>query len=460
MRTPYPFALLVTVMLVTLLLAAAACSGTDEGLNEGSCAPGEALQCTCGSSTGFSTCLPSGLKGPCDCSSDAKFGGRNSDGVGSGDAGAADATAGETTGTDDTAAADTTTLDTGSVADTGLVDTGADDDVATADTNPAVDTNTGTDTTTATDTATSPDTAVAPDTGATADTNDQAPPSIACKDNGVKLCGGHGNKGGAKTLYRCKGGLLLYRETCKSECVWMPPGLDDRCTGGLKVPASLVTVLDVKPYVEGSCQSATYSGWPHKAKKCSYSAGGISTTVTVANPSPAVVAAWIVDAMQLVKRLAALEGTSQAHYEQGLAAMAKAVLYQSSRIFPLSGGILENMGSGWVNYPFEKGVTQGCSSGCYCRINSLHRTEYCAYRAFLKAETYSACMARVGSSGLTQAWGDQCLGNHKKAWTRDYNEHFRAKAYKADKVVKAKCPKSTSCSPAQVLAAVKSALGV
>ena len=289
---------------------------------------------------------------------------------------------------------------------------------------------------------------------------DQGAPPITCKTEGAKLCGGHDNKGAPQTLYRCKGGVLLFKETCKSECVQMPPGLDDRCAGSLKVPASLVKVLDVKPYVEGSCQSTTYSGWPHKAKKCSYSAGGISTTVTVANPSAAVVAAWIVDAMQLVKRLAALEGTNQSSYEQGLAAMAKAVLYQSSRIFPLSGGILENMGSGWVNYPFEKGVTQGCSSGCYCRINSLHRTEYCAYRAFLKAETYSACMARVGSSGLTQAWGDQCLGNHKKAWTRDYNEHFRAKAYKADKVVKAKCPKSTSCSPAQVLAAVKSALGV
>jgi hypothetical protein len=172
------------------------------------------------------------------------------------------------------------------------------------------------------------------------------------------------------------------------------------------------------------------------------------------------VAAWIVDAMQIIKPLAALEHQNQSQYEEGLKAMARAVLYQSSRIFPLNGGIIENMGGGYVNYIFDRGVTQGCSSGCYCRINSIHRSEYCAYRAYVNAESTTNCLNRIGHSGLTKAWGDQCLSNHIKAWTRDYNEHFRAKAYRASNSVASRCPNSSSCSPSQVVSAVKSALGV
>lgn len=225
-------------------------------------------------------------------------------------------------------------------------------------------------------------------------------------------------------------------------------------------PASLVKLLSSKPYVEESCVSATYPGWPYAAQRCTYTSGPLTTSVTVADPTSARVAAWIVDSAVEIPRLSALQGSQQAAYEEGLRAIGLAMLYQSSRIFPLTGGIIEDMGGGYKNYPFEKGITQGCSTGCYCRINSLHRTEYCQYRAGKKLETESACLSRVGSSGLTAAWGAECLGNHVAAWTSDRNEHFRAKAYVANRTVASKCPTATSCTPSQVVAAVKSGFGL
>lgn len=225
-------------------------------------------------------------------------------------------------------------------------------------------------------------------------------------------------------------------------------------------PASLIKLLSTKPYVEDRCVSATYPGWPYAAQRCTYTSGPLTTTVTVANPSAARAAAWIVDSATEIPRLSALQGSQQAAYEEGLKAIGLAMLYQSSRIFPLVGGIIEDMGTGYKNYPFEKGITQGCSTGCYCRINSLHRTEYCRYRAAKKIEGESACLARVGTSGLTAAWGAECLNNHASAWTSDRNEHFRAKAYIANQTVASKCPTATSCTPSQVVAAVKTGFGL
>ena len=224
-------------------------------------------------------------------------------------------------------------------------------------------------------------------------------------------------------------------------------------------PASLVKLLSPTPYVETSCVAATYPGWPYAAKRCTYTSGPLSASVTVADPSAARAAAWVVDSAVEIPRLQALAGVHQADYEDGLKAIGLAMLNQSSRIFPLTGGIIENMGSGYVNYAFEKGVTKTCSTGCYCRINSLHRTEYCRYRDAKKLETNAACLARVGSSGLTAAWGTECLQGHADAFNQDRNEHFRAKAYIANLTVASRCPTAASCTPAQVVAAVKAGYG-
>ncbi len=224
------------------------------------------------------------------------------------------------------------------------------------------------------------------------------------------------------------------------------------------VPQSLIDQLSVKPYVEQSCSPASYPGWPYEAKRCSYSAGGISTSVIVANPSPERAARWIADSANQIPALARLKNGDRGQYEEGLKAIGLAMLYQSSRIFPLSGGVIENMGSGYVNYNFEKGVTTSCGSGCYCRINSLHRSQWCDYQAAIGAQSRSACMGQVGSSGYTTGWGNQCFENHKRAWESDVNEHFRARAFIANQTVQSRC--GGGCSGAQVVAAVRSAFGL
>ncbi|MEN9799221.1 MAG: hypothetical protein RL653_2917 [Pseudomonadota bacterium] len=278
-----------------------------------------------------------------------------------------------------------------------------------------------------------------------------------CTNAGGLSCGGNGIGGSPDVLYRCDGTRYVPHETCSGACVVLPAGTPDRCPLGAP-PASLVTRLSVTPYVEGSCQSTTWAGWPYAAKRCTYSAGGRTAAVTVANPSAEKVARWIVDASALIPRLRALQQSAPAQWEEGLGAMAQQVLLQSSRIFPLEGGILENMGSGWVNYPFLGGVTQGCSSGCFCRINSLHRTTYCAWRAAKAGEAEADCLQRVGTSGHAK-WSDQCLANHVNAWEQDWNEHFRALAWDASKGVAARCPTASSCTPSEVVAAVRSAYG-
>jgi hypothetical protein len=91
------------------------------------------------------------------------------------------------------------------------------------------------------------------------------------------------------------------------------------------------------------------------------------------------------------------------------------------------------MGGGYVAYPFTKGVTKPCPSGephCYCRINSLSRSDYCAYQAFLEKESVADCRSRVGyGQGATDAWLDECIGNHAAAWDTPSNAHIRAQVW-------------------------------
>ena len=283
-------------------------------------------------------------------------------------------------------------------------------------------------------------------------------PPIPCPKDGGVYCGGNGVGGNPNTLYVCQSGALAVLQECTGPCVQKPNGVPDQCPGSIDVPASLIAVIDSTPYVEGNCVPTTYPGWPYDAQACTYTSGGITTTVKVANPSPDRVGRWIVDSATYIPALQALKTTAPGAYEDGLGAIGLAMLYQSSRIFALQGGIIEDMGGGYVNYQFEDGVSQPCSSGCYCRINSLHRTEWCSYREGL-GESYDACIAKVGAANHTPEWGAECLSNHVAAWTSDSNEHFRAKAYVANKSVSASCPPG-QCSAGAVVAAVKSAYGL
>lgn len=191
----------------------------------------------------------------------------------------------------------------------------------------------------------------------------------------------------------------------------------------MAAPASLVAALSNKPYVEVDCKPTTYPGWPFEAQVCTY---GASLKVTVANPSPERVAAWIVESSTLIPPLDALRTKDPARWEEGLVVIARNVIGQSSRIFPLTGQIDEG-----TVYRFEKGVTRTCTTGCFCRINSTPRDVYCAWAAASRGEDEKACLAKYGTQTYTAAWADHCLDVHRAAWNRNQNDHFRARAHGA-----------------------------
>lgn len=219
-------------------------------------------------------------------------------------------------------------------------------------------------------------------------------------------------------------------------------------------PALLVAALLGKTYVEGSCVPTTYPGWPYDAQKCTYRDGGLE--VTIANPTSDRVARWIVDASEQIDALAALKTTDPAGWEEGLVVIAKHAIGQSSRIFPLAGKVYEN----GTAYTFERGVTKTCKTGCYCRINSTSRPQWCKYRAeVLDAGDEQACMTETGqtSSTLTEPWLAHCLANHVAAWTSRSNAHYRAQAWSANVDVKAALADAGQPTKDQVIAALKSA---
>jgi uncharacterized protein YraI len=226
-----------------------------------------------------------------------------------------------------------------------------------------------------------------------------------------------------------------------------PPGPST----GVAPPASLVRAMSSKPYVEGSCTQTTFAGWPYEAQRCTY---GNGLQVTVANPTPERVARWIVDAAQMIPALDGLRTRDPANWEAGLKVIADNMMGQSSRIFPLSGIVRE----GTINYRFDRGVTAGCTSGCYCRINSTTRREWCRYRAqVLQAGNEQRCLDEFGqtTNRFAEAWGDHCLQNHVASWAADSNPHFRARAYGAQLSFGSQFPNPATASGPAVVRALK-----
>lgn len=220
-------------------------------------------------------------------------------------------------------------------------------------------------------------------------------------------------------------------------------------------PASLVTALSVKPYVEDVCEPTTYPGWPYEALSCTYRSG---LQVTVADPPPDRVARWIVTASSQIDALESLRTTDPAGWEEGLVVIAKHTLGQSSRIFPLEGQVYEN----GTAYKFERGVTKTCKSGCYCRINSTSRYQWCKYAGEVLGQDEQQCLVDSGqtTSTLTESWLAKCLANHVASWTSSRNENYVAQAWNANVDVKTELAKVTeggAPTKAQILAALKAA---
>lgn len=222
---------------------------------------------------------------------------------------------------------------------------------------------------------------------------------------------------------------------------------DDPCPGPDAylddTPGRVEELLSVTPYVEQSCRDTTWEGWPFEAQRCTYNGGLV---VTVADPSPEQVTAWIADASQLIPALWSLEERDRDAWKDGLEIIASHTLYQSSRIFPLEGEIDE----GYV-YDFDRGVTEGCSTGCYCRINSTTRQQWCEYAdEVLGLESEGDCLAEYSTTTFTDAWAEHCLDVHRAAWT-GVHQHYRAMAWWANKSVAAAFPDPDRADPEAVV---------
>jgi len=231
---------------------------------------------------------------------------------------------------------------------------------------------------------------------------------------------------------------------------WLTPQADapgDPCPGPdaylEDTPGRVEDLLDVPPYVEQDCEDTTWDGWPFAAQECTYNGG---LRVTVANPSAEKVTAWIADASQLIPALWALEERDRDAWKKGLEAIAYHTLYQSSRIFPLEGEVDEG-----IVYDFDRGVTEGCSTGCYCRINSLTRDQWCDYAdAMLGIVDEGECLAEYSTTTFTDEWAEHCLDAHRAAWT-GIHHHYRAMAWWANKTVEDAFPDPDTADPDAVV---------
>lgn len=63
-------------------------------------------------------------------------------------------------------------------------------------------------------------------------------------------------------------------------------------------------------------------------------------------------------------------------------------------------------------------------------------------------------MGRIGGSGYTEAWGNQCLKNHADSFDREWNEHFRARAWGTAQGM-GNCARAGACTPDQVVSAIR-----
>jgi hypothetical protein len=242
---------------------------------------------------------------------------------------------------------------------------------------------------------------------------------------------GDGDDGWVKSKY-----LARPDEAGDDPCPGPAPYLDD-------TPSRVEDVLATTPYVEQDCTRTTFDGWPFDAQRCTYNGG---LRVTVADPSAEQVTAWIADASQMIPALWALEDRDRDAWKDGLEIIARHTMYQSSRIFPLEGEIDE----GYV-YDFDRGVTEGCSTGCYCRINSVTRQQYCDYAAnVLGSVDEDACLDEYTTDSFTDAWAEHCLDNHRAAWT-GVHHHYRAMAYWANKTIEDYFPDPERADPDEVI---------
>ncbi len=228
------------------------------------------------------------------------------------------------------------------------------------------------------------------------------------------------------------------------------------------IPASLLKVLETQPYVEVACKPVEELGFSD-AKKCSYTAMGVEAEVVVANPSAETTARWLMDAARSCAPLESIRLSHPEAWERGVRAFARHLRLQSSRIFPLRGDIVEDLGDGPHAFGFDRGVVTPCLKGsCRCRINSLTSSALCRFRAS-RGEDKDACTKTLSED---EAWRIQCVENHRSALSSGSNEHLHARAFLVGEAVKKKCdarvarPKGKACAPFEIVLLVEDELGL
>lgn len=185
-------------------------------------------------------------------------------------------------------------------------------------------------------------------------------------------------------------------------------------------------------YLEGDCQPTTYPGWSGvPLRLCryrvsdSYSGGTRQADVIVANPEPAQLARWVVQA--------ALERRGRVQ-RSDTDAISVNILGQSGGQFPVAGVVYEDMdGTGQRIYPFRNGVTVRVEGLPFATREQPSATQMAAYRT--GAVAYVGRYGRIAGTlpehwtALTgervaadrSNWPDIVGRAHREAWGRDRN---------------------------------------
>jgi hypothetical protein len=188
----------------------------------------------------------------------------------------------------------------------------------------------------------------------------------------------------------------------------------------------------------------------------------VAAEVVVENPTAEEAARWFLDAARSCEPLEAIRESDPTSWARGVLAFARHTRRQSSRIFPVRGEVVEDLGEGPHAFGFDRGVVSPCEKGtCRCRINSLTAPALCRYREALGGDRTS-CMEGLASD---EAWRGQCLDNHRKALATGVNEHLHARAHLAGREVQAKCDawersRKRPCSPGEVVLLLERELGL
>lgn len=185
-------------------------------------------------------------------------------------------------------------------------------------------------------------------------------------------------------------------------------------------------------YLEGECQPATYPGWTGvPLRLCRYRvsdrySGGYRTgEVIVANPEPAQLARWVVQAA-MERRGRVLRSDTDA--------LCANIMGQSGGQFPVAGIVYEDMdGSGQRIYPFRNGVTVRIEGLPFATREQPSSAQMAAYRTGTVA--YVGRYGRIAGTlpehwtALTgervaadrSDWPDIVGRAHRAAWGNDRN---------------------------------------